>query len=66
MNKEIITTKVRLRSTHDPVQNYALRIGAKRGKRMSLPEAYELIVKAGLKVLKKNNFFRIFFLTTIE
>ncbi len=51
-SKETITTKVRL-DTHDLVQNYALHMGSKRGKRMSLPEAYELIVKAGLKALKK-------------
>ena len=46
-----ITIKVRL-NTHDKMLDYALIAGAKRGKRMPLAEAYDLVVEAGLKALK--------------
>ena len=46
-----VTIKVNLK-THDKMLDYALITGAKRGKRMPLTEAYDVVVEAGLKALK--------------
>jgi hypothetical protein len=49
--KTLITTKVELK-THEKVYEYALYASIGKRKRVTLPEAYKIIVAAGLKALK--------------
>ena len=52
--KKLITTKVET-GIHKKVVGYSLQAGLKRSKRMSLYEAYGIVIEAGLKVLKKTS-----------
>lgn len=50
--KKLITTKVETK-IHKKVVSYLLHASVKLGRRMSLIEAYGIVLEAGLKALKK-------------
>ena len=52
--KKITTTKVEV-GTHKKVVTFSLSEGAVRGKRMSLSEAYRVLVDAGIGCVKRKN-----------
>lgn len=52
--KTLITTKVE-KMVHKKIMVYSLQAGQKRGERMSLIEAYCIVLNAGLKALKAKN-----------
>jgi len=52
--KKITTTKVEV-GTHKKVVTYSLSEGSSRGRRMSLSEAYRVLIEAGLECVKRKN-----------